>query len=148
MYNIVVLCREYPLPGGRMTMIRNLVNHTKHKYTILSWNTCIKRSSLLMYHLQCFLYLLKRRNDFDIIWGAGLSATSGMIFARLFNKPGIFNLSGVRTVRHIPSINAMLERIAAYFADVVTVPSLYCKEAVLKDIKTDKIEVINESSNI
>lgn len=186
--NIVVLARDFPKSGGRITFVKNLMKETSEfNYRLITYNKtkekntiCLKRIfhdglfGVIEYHLRCVFSLYRLKPD--LVLGTGLSATGGMLFSKIKNVPGIYNLSGVRGSEK-PEKNLMvkvkkkktgfgikrlyqafavtmrffIEVLGCWLTDYITVPSVYCKIKVINRVpllNEKKIIPLNEGINI
>ncbi|MFH2021119.1 MAG: glycosyltransferase [archaeon] len=168
---LIILARDYPNPGGRMTFVKQLIRMNPD-YLILS-RQCSKHNvrhikcitnALFEYHLRTFFELIKIPGE-KIIFGTGLSALGGVIYSKLFRTKVIYNLSGLRggtahtelMQKHKKGIfpirkayRLLTDYLSLSLSDKIVVPTDYAKKSLVSKYKkfSDKIVVINEGADI
>ena len=91
MANVIVLNRDYPLPGGRSSLIKNLVKDKQRRYIIMTRTKeghnlmkvrCLT-NHLIEYHLRTF-FMLVFMNQKKIIFGSGIKDVFPLRYIKFF----------------------------------------------------------------
>lgn len=143
---VVAISRNYPKPGGRVTLVKNL------KYENLISDIITFKDEKEPFKLQKFYFSsynqLKKINP-DVVLSVGLGNFGALLYGRLNRKKTIYDLSGCRYKGYnIFNLNVLDELFSMILADKVIVPSEKNKEVIVSRLGflKNKIKVIPEGS--
>jgi len=121
---VIFLARDFPLPGGRSALIKNVIDNMKQDFDFkvicfennaVSEYSCIfiqnkkknKTARILYYYWKSY-FILKNRSKqekIDLLFCTGLSSLGGVIYSRIHSIPCVFNTSGIRLKKLKDKIN-------------------------------------------
>ncbi len=143
---VVAISRNFPKPGGRVTLVKNL----KHENLISEIITF--KDEKEPFQIQKFYFSsykqLKKINP-DIVLSVGLGNLGAILYGRLNKKKTIYDLSGCRFIGYnFFSLNVIDEVLSMVLANKVIVPSVKNKEVIVSRLGflKNKIKVIPEGS--
>ena len=129
-FNKVVACyRRYPLPGGRNTLLTFL----KERNDIEVINNKDLKSPFkgMKYGLKCFQQLKKLKPD--VVLSMGLYGEGALLYSRISNKKGIYNLSGFRfKIYNLFNKKVLSELISMFLCDKIILPSKEAADQIKK----------------
>jgi hypothetical protein len=140
----VACARNYPNPGGRISLLQQLKN-IRPDMEIIDFSDLKEPFRKQKYGLKCFSQL--RKLNPEVVLGLGVANELPMLYARLYGKKGIYNMSGFRfKVYNIFNYNVLSELASIFLCDQVIVPSDDCRERILSYLPflSSKIKVIHE----
>jgi len=137
---VVVCARNYPVPGGRISLLVMLLEKFPD-IKVISYEQIKGRFKNVLFNLKCFRTLLKEQPD--VVLGMGLANEASMIYARIFGKRGYYNISGLRfNGYNLISFNVISEIISIFFCYKVIVPSDAAKERIEKYLPLFKSKIL------